>query len=253
MGDRESVPNRIQRWVRSNGYVLVSIEYRLAPETKLPEIIGDVEDALRWIRERGPELFQADTGRIAVAGASAGGYLTLTAGYRVQPPPTVLISLYGYGDILGDWYTLPSSQPRHQHNMMTAEQAWKQPNDAPLADSRNRKGDGYGFYYFTRRQGIWPNTVSGWDPRTEPERFFPYMPVNNVRSAYPPTVMIHGTADTDVPFEQSRLMADQFRKHGVSFKLLTIPNGEHGLTGGDRQVIEDAYREAFEFADGHLR
>ena len=32
------------------------------------------------------------------------------------------------------------------------------------------------------------------------------MPVKNVTAAYPPTVLIHGTADTDVPFEQSQLI-----------------------------------------------
>ena len=45
---------------RANSHILVSIDYRLAPETQLPEVIADVEDAFRWIRKEGPKLFGAD-------------------------------------------------------------------------------------------------------------------------------------------------------------------------------------------------
>ena len=42
--------------------------------------------------------------------------------------------------------------------------------------------------------------VSGFDPHTEPEKSYPFMAVKNVTENYPPTLMIHGTADTDVPY-----------------------------------------------------
>src|SRR5262245_32172954 len=45
MGHRESVPKWLSDECQASGYVLVSIDYRLAPETQLPEIIKDVEDA----------------------------------------------------------------------------------------------------------------------------------------------------------------------------------------------------------------
>lgn len=80
-GHRETVNNRIGQWADKAGYVLVSIDYRLAPETRLPEIIRDMEDALSWIRSEGPRMFHTDTAKIAVAGGSAVGYLTLTAGF----------------------------------------------------------------------------------------------------------------------------------------------------------------------------
>ena len=75
------------------GHVLISLDYRLAPETQLAEIVHDVEDAFDWIRRNGPRLFKIDPTRIAVAGGSAGGYLTLTSGFRVRPRPAVLLSL----------------------------------------------------------------------------------------------------------------------------------------------------------------
>ena len=37
------------------GFAILSIDYRLAPETKLPEIFNDVRDAFRWAREDAPK------------------------------------------------------------------------------------------------------------------------------------------------------------------------------------------------------
>ena len=44
MGNRKSVPKNLLDLARDEGYAVVSLDYRLAPEAKLPEIIGDVED-----------------------------------------------------------------------------------------------------------------------------------------------------------------------------------------------------------------
>src|SRR5262249_17125326 len=53
-GSRNSVPKRLLDLCRSEGVALVSLDYRLAPEGKLPAIIEDVQDAFRWPREPGP-------------------------------------------------------------------------------------------------------------------------------------------------------------------------------------------------------
>ena len=50
------------------------------------------------------------------------------------------------------------------------------------------------------------------DPQAEAEKFTPYMPVRNVTSEYPPTILIHGTHDTDVPYQQSLLLAEQLTR-----------------------------------------
>jgi len=66
MGHRENLSNAVKDFAFTNGYVLVSFDYRLAPETKLPAIIEDIEDALRWLRREGPKRFHLDPERIAV-------------------------------------------------------------------------------------------------------------------------------------------------------------------------------------------
>jgi len=252
MGHREGVSAPVKRWAAAKGYVLVSIDYRLAPETALPEIIRDVEDAFAWVQKEGRGLYRADTGRIAVAGGSAGGYLTLVTGYRVKPRPTVLLSLWGYGDLIGDWYSTPSPHARHHTSTMSREEAYAQVNGTVVSDSRERKGDGGGFYQYCRQTGTWPRAVSGWDPKRESGNFFPYMPVKNVTAEYPPTFMIHGTADTDVPHEQSAMMAAELKKRGVRNELVSVVGAEHGLAGGDAKIVEAAYARGFAFVDREM-
>jgi acetyl esterase/lipase len=252
-GHRGDVPRRVKDYAAKAGHVLMSIDYRLAPETQLPAIIEDLEEAFRWVRREGPRQFNVDPDRVAVIGGSAGGYLTLTSGFRVDPPPTVLFSLFGYGDLIGDWYSKPSPHPRHHGSKLTREEAYRQVSGSPISDARDRKGDGGAFYQYCRQTGTWPLAVSGWDPTKEADRFDAYMPVKNVTHEYPPTVMIHGTADTDVPHEQSVMMAEQFKRHDVPHLMISIEGGEHGFGGGDPKKIEEAYAKAFAFVDERLR
>ena len=107
-GNRKSVPQNLLELCRDGGYALVSIDYRLAPEVKLPAIIADVEDAFRWLRGAGAKEAHLDADRIVVTGGSAGGYLTLLAGVKVKPRPKALLAYWGYGDVDGEWYTTPS-------------------------------------------------------------------------------------------------------------------------------------------------
>ncbi len=252
MGHRESVPKWLSDECVKSGYVLVSIDYRLAPETQLPEIIKDVEDAFAWIAGKGPALFHADPKRIAVVGGSAGGYLTLTAGFRAKPRPVALVSLWGYGDLVGDWYSKPSPHPRHHQSKLSRDEAYKQVSGPPVSDSRDRKGDGGAFYQFCRQQGLWPKAVSGWDPHTQVEKFFPYMAVKNATADYPPTLLIHGDKDTDVPYEQSVMMVEQFTRHKVEHRLITLTGGEHGLAGADAAATGEAYSDAAAFLQKQL-
>ncbi len=253
MGHREQIDRRIRERLLKEGYAIVSIDYRLAPETKLPAIIEDLEDAFAWIRHKGPALFHVDTEKLAVMGGSAGGYLTLMSGYRVKPRPTVLISFYGYGDLVGDWYAQPSPHPRHNRVRISEAEAEAQVNGLAIADARERTGKGGLFYNYCRQQGQWPLRVSGWDPHSEVESFTPYLPVKNVTAEYPPTLLIHGEDDTDVPHEQSVLMAEQFEQHGVEHQLISLPGGEHGLGGADPQLIDEAYEAAFRYLEQHMR
>lgn len=233
-------------------YLVVSIDYRLAPETRLPGIVEDVEDAYRWIREQGPGLFGADPDRIAIAGGSAGGYLALTMGFRAHPRPVAVVSFWGYGDLVGPWLSEPSSNPRHLTIRTTREKAFLQVSGPPIANDADRRGSGAMFYQYCRQQGLWPWAVSGWDPRREPEKFHPYMALRNVTPDFPPTLLIHGERDTDVPHEQSVMMAAELRRNGVEHAFISVPGAEHGLAGADPRDVASAYQSAFAFLREHF-
>jgi len=250
MGHRDWEDDKLCLKLLKEGYAIVSVDYRLAPETMLPDIIEDIEDVFYWIHEKGPELFQIEVSKIAVTGNSAGGYLTLTSGFRVKSRPTVLVAFYGYGDLIGDWYSTPSKDHKSD---ITEQEAWGQVSGFPISDSRDRKGNGWAFYMYCRKYGLWPKAVSGWDPHTEANKFFPYMPLKNVSHDYPPTMLIHGTNDTDVPYEQSVMMAKELKKYNVEHELVTIPDAEHGLWGGDPKLVEAAHNSAVEFINRFVK
>jgi acetyl esterase/lipase len=252
-GHRDGISRRVRKYATEREFALVSIDYRLAPETKLPGIIADVEDAFDWLHSKGAEQFHLDRSRIAVTGGSAGGYLTFVTGHRIKPRPQALVAFWGYGDLVGDWYSQPSPHPRHNRVKVSRDEAFKQISGPPVSDSRDRKGNGGLFYLYCRQTGLWPSLVTdGWDPKKDVEKFAPYMPVRNVSADYPPTLMIHGTDDTDVPHEQSVMMAREFKKHDVEHKLISIEKGEHGLGGGDSEKIDAAYKAAEKFLDRYL-
>src|SRR5262249_50270955 len=149
---------------RAEGYVLVSLDYRLAPEVKLPAIAEDVEDAFRWLREQGPKLFHADPEKLVVTGGSAGGYLTLLTGARVKPRPKALVAYWGYGDVDGDWYTKPSEHYRKQP-LVSRDEAYKAVGGDVLTGTDGTSGKARGrFYLYLRQNGLWTKEVTGFDP-----------------------------------------------------------------------------------------
>nr|WP_256973209.1 alpha/beta hydrolase [Rhodococcus sp. NCIMB 12038] len=76
--DRTACPDLVQHFAR-HGYVMVSIDYRLAPGTCHPGQIFDVRRAVRWLRANAAD-HGIDPDRIGVWGSSAGGHLAALAG-----------------------------------------------------------------------------------------------------------------------------------------------------------------------------
>ena len=205
------------------GYAQASIDYRLAPESKLPDILSDVTDAFHWLGRKAKTL-NVDATRIGVLGRSAGGYLALMSGCCLGLKPRAIASFYGYGDIIGDWYAKPDAHYCQQPLIAEAD-ARATVGDTPLVESDgSERGN---FYVYCRQQGLWPEAVLGINPNENPEAFTPYCPPKNITADHPPTLLLHGTEDNDVPYAQSEIMAKAFKEAGAVHELVTIDGGGH--------------------------
>jgi acetyl esterase len=88
--------------------IVVSVDYRLAPEHPFPAGLDDSWAALQWTAEHANEL-GGDPARIAVAGDSAGGNLAAVIAQRARDEggPTLAFQLLWYPSITAD-LSLPS-------------------------------------------------------------------------------------------------------------------------------------------------
>ena len=101
-------------------------------------------------------------------------------------------------------------------------------------------------------QGSWAKVATGFDPETDRDKFTPFCPIRNISANYPPTLLVHGTADVDVPYEKSVEMAHELERLGRPHRLITLKDGRHGGWGGDPKLVEKAIEESMEFIRGHL-
>ncbi|WP_312469083.1 alpha/beta hydrolase [Neobacillus sp.] len=248
-GSREDMKKEQIELYLSAGFNVFSIDYRLAPESKLADIKSDIADALYWLENEGPKEFDYDPRRIAVIGSSAGAYLALLSGTLMNKPKAI-VSFYGYGDITGDWATKPSSHyqsltvvPKELAKMLVSNKV------ITVGPIEKR----YAIYMYARQQGVWIEEISGLNPRMKNQELSQYCPLHSVSSHFPPTILLHGTMDEDVPYEQSVLMSEALHKAGVENQLITIPNGKHVFDEDwQNPVVKDAFDEVIKFLHKHL-
>ena len=169
VGSRGAVPRQLLDLCRREGFTLVSFDYRLAPETKLPAILEDVLDAFAWVGGDGARRYGFVPGRLGVVGHSAGGYLTLLAGAHLSPRPLALASFYGYGDVAAAWYSRPDpfylTQPAVTET--SARAAVGRPSASRLPGCRGRRLEAGPFRPPTRRPAVTAHPVSP-RPGSEP-------------------------------------------------------------------------------------
>lgn len=253
VGNRQGVPQQLLDLCRDEGYALVSIDYRLAPETKLPAIIEDIKDAFAWIRGAGAEQAHLDPQRLVVSGGSAGGYLTMMTGFVVEPRPKALVAYWGYGNLDAAWYSEPSKFYRETVALIPKDVAYQAVGKTVLTGAGNapeHRNRGK-FYHYLRQNGLWLQEVAGMQPGSAD--LTPYCPVKNIDADYPPILMVHGTVDTDVPYEQSAEMAEELVRRKLPHELVTVPGAGHGLSGGDPKLVAEANERALQFIREHLK
>lgn len=249
-GSREDIKRAQLDFYHQAGFNIFSIDYRLAPETKLPAIQEDIADALLWIENEGTEQFSYDPEKIAVIGSSAGGFLALLTG-TFETKPKAIVSFYGYGDITGDWAVKPSPHYAAMTNVPRELAKMLVSNEIISVGPIEKR---YAIYMHARQHGVWIEELTGLIPILAKDELSTYCPLFNVKPDYPPTLLLHGTEDEDVPYEQSVLMAEELQKNGVHHKLITIPDGKHQFDEEwDNPIVRQAFDEVISFLNEYLK
>ena len=108
MGDLDTHDGTCRQHVVGTGAIVVSVDYRLAPEHPYPAAVEDAWAATLWVAEHGSEI-RGDTSRLAVAGDSAGGTIAAVVAQRARDrsDPSVVFQLLWYPSTSWD-LSLPS-------------------------------------------------------------------------------------------------------------------------------------------------
>lgn len=222
-GSRKWIHSKQVERYTSAGYALLAIDHRLAPETLLPAIMDDLQDAYSWLINDLATEYNLDTEQIYCIGHSAGGYLALLTAYHFKPAPRAIVSFYGYCDIAGDWAHKSNGYFSLQRQV-SREKAYEFVDNKPISEGQGFRQH---LYTYCRQQGIIAQITSGIDPIKEPDKARLYNPIQNVDSTFPPTLFIHGEQDKDVPIEQSIIMYKELKKHNIKSSLISIPQARH--------------------------
>ena len=182
---------------RTSGAVVISVDYRLAPEHKFPAAVDDAVAATRWAMDQA-DAIGGDPSRVVVAGDSAGGNLATVACLRLRD----------------EGGPLPKGQAL-LYPITTCH-----PDTTP---SYRLYADGYGL---TRASMLWfvghylPDPALADDPSASP------LLAHDLRGLPPALVM---TAEYDLLRDEADLYAARLRDAGVPTAVIPFPGMIHGF------------------------
>ena len=208
------------RVAAATGAVVVSPDYRLAPEDPFPAQLEDAEAVLRWLVEQASDL-GIDAGRVAVMGDSAGGGLAATIALLARdaggPSLRAQVLVYPGVEAYERW---PSEDEFAEAAVLTSRNM--------RAFVRLYLGDSYG--------------TDDW--RASPIRAASHADL-------PPAFVV--VADHDPLADNGRRYADVLRSDGVEVELVEYP-AFHGFVSlpGVSPPATDAVRDVARFLRRHL-
>jgi len=207
------------RYFAERGYVGVSVNYRLGPVIKFPAEIEDVKCAVRWVRTHAAKL-NVNAAKIGALGTSAGGHLVGLLGTTDGSE--------GFEGTCGD---------RSISSRVQAVAPFFGPMDLLQLWRTNPNG---GFSLFNQTCQANPDPCKAASP------------ITYVSSDDPPFLLVHGTQDRTVPFEQSVLMRDALKAKNIEVDLVAIEGAGHGWPFNS-PANDQALARVLPFFEAHLK
>jgi acetyl esterase/lipase len=202
-----------------HGFVAATMTYRLAPRFQFPAAVHDSKAAVRWLRANAAK-YKLDPKRIGVTGGSAGGHLAQFLGVTAN-----------VREFEGD------QNPGFPSTVSCVVNVYG-PSD--FTKSYGKSVDAH---------EVLPLWLGG-NLETARLRHIQSSPLNWVTPDAAPTLLIHGTEDKYVAYEQALWMRDRLTACGVEVQLLTLDGAGHGFKGADAEKADQALLAFFE---SHLK
>lgn len=184
-------------WFAQQGYVAVTIGYRLSKEALFPAAVEDAKCAVRWMRAEAESL-GVDPDKIVVLGGSAGGHLAMMVGYSADDK--TLEGIGGHAEV--------SSQV------------------AAVVDI-------YGPFDFETPEGKSADVVKQFLGKQSyeeaPELWKRLSPVTYLNTGGPPTLIIHGSLDEIVPISQAEMLSRRLMELKIPSRYIRLEGWPHTM------------------------
>jgi acetyl esterase/lipase len=212
--------------LNKRGYVVASVDYRLAPQYKWPLFMNDVKCSIRFLRANAKK-YHIDPKHVGAWGTSAGGHLVAMLGTTDKKDK-----------LEGDHYKSESSAVQAVVDMFG-------PSDLPLlvSDHQHVQRANIVFSVDLQEKGM-----------TNDATLKQASPVEHVSKKSAPTLIIQGDQDPTVHPNQAEVFFDKLKKTGVPARLIMVKNGTHGLGTPDIDPSrEELVQTIADFFDQYLK
>lgn len=216
-GDKSGYPHVLLNPILESGFAMISLNYRIAPRHPFPACVDDVEAGIAFIKARAAE-FRVDPEKLVLMGESAGGLIVSVVGGRAKRENWVagVISLFGEHDLI----------TRVQENPCIMDgRAEPIPAGGCLSP---------GLKALLNITSASPSSMSIIRDASA---------VTYVKADMPPYLLIHGTREFHVPYEQAVSMHDRMKRAGADCTLISILGGSHGTGGWEKLPQAREYKE----------
>lgn len=188
------------------GMTVFEVVHGSQPKFQIPEILGDINRAIRFIRTNAA-TWRVDPMRLGVSGGSAGGHLSLMIGAQGGP---------GKPD---------AKDPVERASSEVEAVACF----FPPTDMVNFGAPGKEPFREAMYRVFWP--AFGFTDKTSPEDMDRlaklYSPIYYITNKMPPTFVMHGDKDPLVPLQQSQVLMDKLQELGIPHQLVIKKGGGH--------------------------